>query len=358
MPKTKLLTRQARKMVYDVYCYIKKESDEIVADLKLAKTTSATSSITLQNLLEATIQNLNQVRNRSINSDQIILTEIGHNLEQTREEIGQAMNTTSIKLQGIINVLNQGQQRTATATKTSVATVRRLSKEAHNSELLAVFRTPRKQKPRQKPVTAIDNFDQGVVKRCIHNYHKTNNELPTIEKLRRKLQEDINFDGSKTSLRRIIKALGFKWKRTENNRKVLIESSNLRLKRIEYLKKIKQYRQEGRPIIYTDESYVDSSHSIPKAWSDGYTKGFKQPISKGQRVVIVHAGSETGFVPNALLTFKAGSKSGDYHDNMNFENYEKWLRTQLIPNLPPGSVVVVDNASYHNKQYDIAPTSN
>ncbi|XP_045540813.1 uncharacterized protein LOC123722588 [Papilio machaon] len=66
----------------------------------------------------------------------------------------------------------------------------------------------------------------------------------------------------------------------------------------------------------------------------------------------------SSFVPNALLTFKAGTKSGDYHDKMNSDNYERWLRTKLIPNLPPNSVVVVDNASYHNKELDAAPTSN
>ncbi|KAH9639654.1 hypothetical protein HF086_009107, partial [Spodoptera exigua] len=75
-----------------------------------------------------------------------------------------------------------------------------------------------------------------------------------------------------------------------------------------------------------------------KTWSDGSLKGIKKPVSKGQRLAIVHAGSEAGFVPNALLLFKAGAKSEDYHDNMNFENYTKWLRTQLIPNLPPNSV--------------------
>lgn len=51
-------------------------------------------------------------------------------------------------------------------------------------------------------------------------------------------------------------------------------------------------------------------------------------------------------------------KSGDYHDDMNFENYEKWIRTQLLPNLPPNSIIVVDNASYHNKDYDLAPNAN
>ncbi|PZC73745.1 hypothetical protein B5X24_HaOG208929 [Helicoverpa armigera] len=97
------------------------------------------------------------------------------------------------------------------------------------------------------------------------------------------------------------------------------------------------------------------THSGSKAWSDGSLKGLKKPISKGQRVVIVHAGSEAGFVPNVLLLFKAGAKSGDYQDNMNFDNNTKWLRNQLISNLPQNSVLIVGNASYHNKQFDPKP---
>jgi hypothetical protein len=44
---------------------------------------------------------------------------------------------------------------------------------------------------------------------------------------------------------------------------------------------------------------------------------------------------------------------------MNFTNYEKWLKTQLIPNLLNNSVLVVDNASYHNVRVaeDKEPTS-
>lgn len=359
MPKNKVLTRQARKMVYDVNCYIKKETNEIVSKLKQVKKTTAETAISLNKKLSTPIQRLQLIANRTTNAvDKSVLIEICNKLEQTREEAGEASKTNENKVQQIMNNLKQEQKRTALATNTSVITVRRITTQAADSEFLTVFRTPGKKRQRAKPITDIDNFDQGVIKRCIHNFHLTNKELPTIEKLRQKLQEDLNFQGSKTSLRQIIKDLGFKWRRTENNRKVLIETTNIRLKRIEYLQKIKKYRQEGRAIIYTDESYVDSSHSNPKAWTDGSTKGLKTPISKGQRVVIVHAGSVAGFVPNALLTFKAGSKSGDYHDNMNYENYEKWLKNQLIPNIPPNSVVVVDNASYHNKQYDLAPTSN
>lgn len=248
--------------------------------------------------------------------------------------------------------------RTSEATKASVSSVRRIVDEVKKSGFLAVFRTPGKKRSGKKKVTGVDTFDQSVIRRCVHSFHITDHELPTVKKLREKLRRDINFTGSDRSLRRILKELGFRWKKAENNRKVLIEKSNIRFLRIEYLQKIRKFRDEGRPIVYTDESYVDSSHSKNMAWSDGSTKGLKKPISKGQRIVIVHAGSEEGFVPNALLLFKAGSKSGDYHDNMNFENYEKWLRSQLMPNLPPNSVLVVDNASYHNKQYEAAPTSN
>lgn len=43
---------------------------------------------------------------------------------------------------------------------------------------------------------------------------------------------------------------------------------------------------------------------------------------------------------------------------MNSQNFEKWLREQLLPNLPPRSVLVLDNASYHNIVDEKEPSSN
>jgi transposase len=43
---------------------------------------------------------------------------------------------------------------------------------------------------------------------------------------------------------------------------------------------------------------------------------------------------------------------------MNHANYKKWLQEKLIPNLETKSVIVVDNASYHNVQINRHPTSN
>lgn len=57
-----------------------------------------------------------------------------------------------------------------------------------------------------------------------------------------------------TSVKTIIKDLGYRWRKTENNRRLLIEKNNIREKRINYLRKIKQYREEKRSIVYIDES--------------------------------------------------------------------------------------------------------
>jgi hypothetical protein len=43
---------------------------------------------------------------------------------------------------------------------------------------------------------------------------------------------------------------------------------------------------------------------------------------------------------------------------MNNTNFENWLRTQLIPNLPSHSVLVLDNASYHSVVDKKDPCSN
>jgi hypothetical protein len=49
----------------------------------------------------------------------------------------------------------------------------------------------------------------------------------------------------------------------------------------------------------------------------------KQSLSKGKRLIIVHIEGEESFIPN--ITWEAKSCSGDYHDNINKDNYYKWV---------------------------------
>ncbi|XP_056630789.1 uncharacterized protein LOC130441230 [Diorhabda sublineata] len=132
-----------------------------------------------------------------------------------------------------------------------------------------------------------------------------------------------------------------------DRRKILCKSHDIRLKRINYLKKLIEYRNEGHDICYTDETYIHSSHVKDRGWYDETLKEIKKPISKGQRLIIIHGG-EKGFVNNGLLIFKSVTKTGDYHKDMNNQNFMSWVQKQLLPNLPERSVLVIDNAAYHN----------
>lgn len=173
--------------------------------------------------------------------------------------------------------------------------------------------------------------------------------------LQQVLLEKINYQGSPTHLRRTLKQLGFRWKKTQTNRRILMERPDIIASRINYLRQVKRFREEGRTVVYTDETFIHSSHTTRLSWQSE-DLSVLPPFSKGERLIIVHAGCEKGFINDASLVFKSKSATGDYHHEMNSENFMKWVKEKLLPNIPPNSVLVVDNAPYHNIQSNKCPT--
>ena len=55
-----------------------------------------------------------------------------------------------------------------------------------------------------------------------------------------------------------------------------------------------------------------------------------------------------GWIPGAKLTFKSTRKTGDYHGQMNHDLFVTWFTEQLLPNIPEHSLIIMDNAPYHN----------
>ena len=88
------------------------------------------------------------------------------------------------------------------------------------------------------------------------------------------------------------------------------------------------------------------------------TDKWKVPSRKGSRLIVVHAGGGEGWVEGADLIFLSKTNSADYHDEMNSDHNIEWLIEQLLPTLERPSVIVLDNATYLNKQKDKAPTTN
>lgn len=202
---------------------------------------------------------------------------------QTREVIYNVYTFMhSEMVRGTPHNLKQVQKRVALATGISERSVRNVIKQAKNIEVgdASSFSTPGKKRPKSNSKCKLDDFDKCVVRRTIHNFHTIYKEIPTMEKVHRKLVEDIHFKGSVSSLRGIVRKLHFRWKKTEDNRKILMERHDIRLLRMRFLRSVKNYRNEGRPIIYTDETYVHSSHTKPCSWTDGTKEGLKKTSLK------------------------------------------------------------------------------
>ncbi|KAF6197846.1 hypothetical protein GE061_008816 [Apolygus lucorum] len=249
---------------------------------------------------------------------------------------------------------------TSEATGVSARTVGYIMKEAGNRTASdctgPLFVTPTKSKPHKK-VIAADEFTDAAIRNKIREFYTVRKECPTLKTLCAALASDEVLDCSRSYLRKRLATSGFKWKKCQSNRKVLIERPEIAAWRARCLRTINTYRIEGKNIVYLDETYVQASHGVSTCWQSNEELGALQQIGKGDRSIIVHGGGEKGFVPNALLIFKASSRSGDYHSSMNFENFSKWLTQKFLPNLPADSVVVMDNAKYHCVQTNKRPNS-
>jgi hypothetical protein len=93
--------------------------------------------------------------------------------------------------------------------------------------------------------------------------------------------------------------------------------------RNKYLEAIRKYRQQCRPIYYLDEMWVNADDCTQKTWVDntvtshrdtflkGLTCGTTNPSGKGKRIIVVHIGSDEGFVPGGLLSFESKKNSID-----------------------------------------------
>lgn len=107
------------------------------------------------------------------------------------------------------------------------------------------------------------------------------------------------------------------------------------VKREAYQRKLAEY--EGRVILYIDESGCDERINYEYGWS---LKGEKiedfKDGSRGKRTSILAAYQKGELV--TPLTFEG---------SCNRAVIEKWLEEQLLPQCTEGTVLVMDNASFH-----------
>jgi transposase len=238
-------------------------------------------------------------------------------------------------------------QRVVNALNISIATVKRVMAD-HNR---GVSFMDQEGIHRGRPPRALSDSLQTVTREYVRKANREGMYI-TLEMLCHHLKEiDPGQEFSVRTLGRALDRWGFTFgKGTRTQR--LKEKDHVIAARQRYLRRKRENRKGEdtiRPEVYLDESYVNKNHSNDFVWYfDDDGPWIQRPTGKGERLIIINAITKDGWVPGARLTFKSTKKTGDYHGQMNHELFTKWFNDKLLPNIPEGSLVIMDNAAYHN----------
>ena len=201
----------------------------------------------------------------------------------------------------------------------------------------------------------MDDFDTEALRRTVHEFY-SEKKYPTMDSLLLAVKEKGIFSGEHTTLWRVMRKMGFKYKKV-NDKRYVYEQPRIIVWRHEYL------RRGGRLVIYLDETWANARDGVEKIWVEedpraiGGTKGgIHKPSGKGSRLIILHAGSENGWINGTDLVFQSKKGTGDYHDEMTSEHFEEWFHDSLMQNIPANSLIVMDNAPYHSRRLEPVPT--
>ena len=208
-----------------------------------------------------------------------------------------------------------------------------------------------KQDNRGRPTHSIETGTEAVVRAFVRDANANGRQV-TVDIMAKYLADLCQCNVATSTLWRALIRWGFEFG-TGTRSAQLKESERIIIQRRRYLReKIANRKSDGttiRPEIYLDESYINKNHSKDDTWYFGEDgASISKPTGKGDRLIIVNAISRQGWIPNAKLVFKSSKKTGDYHASMNWSVFSTWFKDQLLPNIPENSIIIMDNAPYHN----------
>ena len=105
--------------------------------------------------------------------------------------------------------------------------------------------------------------------------------------------------------------------------KVLVERQNIVPLHLAFYQQKRELEDLGHELINIDEWLIDTAHTTKKCWYGDSMPGIITLMNPGQRIRLVHAGVRHGFIPGVHLTYKAASRTGDYHNEMDGSNFTR-----------------------------------
>ena len=190
--------------------------------------------------------------------------------------------------------------------------------------------------------------------------------------LKADLRETLGISVHEVTIQRWLHQLSYEWrhKRYVGGMKPQARNARLRQFILEYAAALSEQDKGNAVIVYTDESFIHTTHSFKKGWFHPQRRDVLANDS-GKRLIILHAMTmdglladedavSTNWLSEVALTcevvfeeiYEDGKDTSNYHNTMNGIKFVAWLRNRLLPtfsSLHPGKkmFLVLDNANYH-----------
>jgi hypothetical protein len=105
----------------------------------------------------------------------------------------------------------------------------------------------------------------------------------TLTYLWEQLKDKQLFDGSRMSLSRLLKEIGFKWKK-DDPRRGLMELPHIAFKRITFLRSYMKEKQEALyEFVFLDETWIFQNGTINRSWQDDNKRSVRRTKVDGKR---------------------------------------------------------------------------
>lgn len=235
--------------------------------------------------------------------------------------------------------------RTAASLGIGIATVKRIMSKLSKGKLIL-------DKPKRpgRP-SGICSELQSIVRQFIRGKNLCGEQV-SLAHVKDHLSENHGEQIPKTTLWRTLSRWGFTYGEGRRRDSLKEQDYVIRARRSYLRQKMSNRKNNGvliRPEVYIDETYINKNHSRRHTWySDEDGPWVNKPSGVGPRLIIVNAVTKYGWVKGAELIFEAKKRTGDYHGQMNWDNFSVWFTKQLLPNIPANSLIILDNARYHN----------
>jgi hypothetical protein len=125
------------------------------------------------------------------------------------------------------SAINRRTERAATYYNVTRISTKKIRKESSSRPNEALGTPGKKRKWGDTGEAIVDNFDRRVIRDTIQDFYVRQRTVPTCRKLPPVLREKINFQCSERPLRKVLKEMGFKWKKCGTKTWILIERADI-----------------------------------------------------------------------------------------------------------------------------------